>query len=92
MRRFMLTVALAALIGMELILAFRFWDGYLEVTREIVMSDLQDNGSIQLQVIEHPFTAWDWLLFTAFIAVVIAANVALVYVFWRDWHSSRTRA
>ncbi|MDE0167300.1 MAG: hypothetical protein OXL36_19560 [Bryobacterales bacterium] len=78
---------LVFLVLLELSLVFRSRDFYLEMTREIVMSELQDDGSVQLQIIEHPFTATDWLGFTLPFAMLIAATVGLAYLIRRAWRS-----
>ena len=96
MRRFRalltLTLAgptLAALIAFTLLLAYYLWQS-AGSSVELVVTDFQD-GSAQLQVIEHPITALGGLLFAVVFAVVTAANVGLAYLLRRAWRSLRIR-
>ena len=83
---------LVFLVMLELSLVFRSRELYLKMTRELVMSELQDDGSVQLQIIEHPFTATDWIGFTLLFAALIAATVSLAYLVRRAWRSWRIQA
>ena len=43
------------------------------------------------RVVETTVTVWDWLLFIALYAALIALQVALVYLVRRAWRALRTR-
>ena len=93
--RALLTLTLAGptllvLTAFALHLAYFLWESGGS-SQEVVVTDFQD-GIAQLQVIEHPFTALGWLRFTVAFAVLIAANVGLVYLLRRAWRSLRIGA
>ena len=86
--RTLLTLALAVLILMDLTLALAIRHVGWPPLKELMVTTDPHNGTARLQVVELPFTTWDWLGFAAVIAVLIAATVALAYLAWRAWYPS----
>ena len=78
--RLPLTLALAALLMVDLIVGFRLWSSGWP--KEIALSSPQAGVEL-VKVIDIPFTKTDWLILSA----VITMHIALGLFAWKAWRS-----